>query len=49
MTEVFCVIPFLGAQGPGVGAESANARGMWGGQSPPPLRPWGPKSLTMAL
>ena len=23
------------AQGPGVGAESANAGGMWGGQSPP--------------
>ena len=24
-----------GAQGPGVGAESANAGGVWGGQSPP--------------
>jgi len=30
-----------GAQGPGVGAESANAGGVWEGRAPP-LRSWGP-------
>ena len=32
-----------GAQGPGVGAESANAGGVWGGRAPP-LQSWGPKA-----
>jgi len=30
-----------GAQGQGVGAESANAGGVWGDRAPP-LRSWGP-------